>query len=160
MHSGETTKPEFGKKYAFYNAGYVINFEAVLTKQRFSTVNVEIAPLREGGKGGYWAKKITLQLSEKDLYAIFFCLNKKRKITYESKYHGNQKNKSITFVEKDGGSCDIKLGDAGKYMQFNCSPMQWFYAKMLIVERILGGPLSMAEAGELLPPEAKIAKST
>ena len=98
---------EFGKKYTFYRPDYVINFQAVVSLKGFSTVNIEIAPCIN--KAAQWDQKITLQLSEQDLY----------------KYEG-------------------------KVFYFKCSVGEWFYGQLLMLEQLLGHPLSLTEARSII----------
>lgn len=138
---------EFGKKYTFYRLDYVINFQAVVSKKGFNTVNVEIAPCLN--KVAQWKQKISLQLSEQDLYKYFYTYSHAKYFIYESKYHGADKNKSIRFVESEAG-CNISVSDKGKQLYFSCSVGEWFYAQMLLIEQLLSHPLSLSEASELL----------
>lgn len=139
---------EFGKKYTFYSRTHAVNFQAVKSQSNFSTVNIEITNLAAGKP--QWNAKTTLQLSEIDLYKCFFQISNNRPVKLKSEHHGPNRNKSITLVESDGG-CKVNLVNKGEASFFQCSQGQWFYAKLLIVEQLLGHGLSMAEAHNLLP---------
>lgn len=139
--------PSFGKKYTFFRSQYAINFQAVISKKAFNTVNIEIAPVVN--KNAVWASKITLQLSEVDLFKFFYTISHELLFIYESKYHGKNNNKSIRFVESVDG-CNITLSDHGNVMHFKCSIGEWFYAQMLMLEQLLNHSLSIDEAKSLL----------
>ncbi|MEJ6534084.1 MULTISPECIES: hypothetical protein [Pseudoalteromonas] len=137
----------FGKKYTFFRQQYAINFQAVTSQKGLNTINVEIAPVQN--KEAMWAEKISLQLSDVDLFKYFYTFSHGLYYTYESKYHGKDRNKSIRFNESKDG-CNITLSDAGKVLHFNCSIGEWFYAQLLLLEQMLGHPLSVTEAKELI----------
>jgi hypothetical protein len=147
MHNPE--QPAFGKKYCFYRPTFAINFQAVSTKQGFSTINIEIAP--KSGDAINWKDKISVQLSEKDLYGCFYFISNNKPIKFESKFHGPSRKKSVEINEEVDGKCTVKLLDGGNCSYFNCTTYEWFYAKMLILEQFLGHGLSIAEAKSLLP---------
>jgi len=143
-------KTNFGKKYTFFKPDYCINFQAVVSTKKFATVNVEIAPVYNNTAN--WDQKISLQLSEKDLYVVFTKLTQKAPLKYESKFHGPKKNKSISFDENlQTQGCTITLKEAGNVTYFECGCGEWFYGKLLMMEQLLGHGLSMEEAGQLLP---------
>ena len=148
----EQENNQFGKKYAFYNDKYAICFQAVVSRSKFSTINIDIAPLLN--RSPNWNEKTTLQLSEQDLYALFYLIANNKPLKYSSKFHGEEKNKSFKFEEDSSGECTITLSKAGKVSFFKCSPGRMFYAKLLIVEQLLGHPLSLSEARDLLPKPA------
>lgn len=147
--------PKFGKKYTFFRPNYAINFQAVVSKKGFGTINVEIAPALKTGAD--WDKKITLQLSEVDLFKYFYTFSHQVFFTYESKHHGPDKNKSIRF-EEDLSGCTITLSDAGNVVFFKCSVGEWFYAQLLMLEKLLNHPLSVSEARELMIIQKKPSK--
>ncbi len=149
----EKEQQQFGKKYTFYNDKYAINFQAVTSRSKFATLNVEVTSLMNGTPN--WKEKTTLQLSEHDLYALFYLLANNKPLKYSSKFHGDENNKSIKFEEEPSGECTITLSKAGKVSFFKCSPGRMFYAKLLIAEQLLGHPLSLSEARELLPRPVK-----
>ena len=138
---------DFGKKYTFYRPDYVINFQAVVSLKGFSTVNVEIAPCVN--KAAQWDQKITLQLSEQDLYKYFYTFSHQRLFVYESKYHGTNRKKSIKFIEEEGG-CTISVSNEGKVFYFKCSVGEWFYGQLLMLEQLLGHALSLSEARSII----------
>jgi hypothetical protein len=142
----------FGKKYNFYRKNkFTINFQTVLSQNAFNTLNVEIAPINNDKVG--WKDKISLQLSESDLFKVFWLIQHNKPIVFESKYHGSSNNKSVKFVENDEGGCQVGLNDgaAKKSYFFTCSAGEWYYAKLLFCEQMLGHGLSMSEAKLLLP---------
>lgn len=143
-------KPTFGKKYTFFSKTHAINFQAVVSRQGLKTINIEVAPRFAGQQhGADWNKKITLQLSEVDLYKYFYCLTHKRLFVYESKFHGSNRNKSISFKESQSG-CNISVAEKGNTLHFSCSTGEWFYAQVLMLEQLLGHPLSLSEAQQLM----------
>jgi hypothetical protein len=140
----------FGKKYTFYNSKVAINFQAVVSKSQFNTINVEMANKLPSGQVDWKSSKLALQLSEIDAFKVFYCIANSKPLRYESKFHGENKNKSISFVEDGKGGCSIKLSDNGTVLFFDLSPGQWFYAKLLITEQILGLPISIDDAKKLM----------
>ena len=148
--------PTFGKKYTFYRPDYVINFQAVVSQKSFNTVNVEIAPCNN--KVAEWDKKIALQLSEVDLFKYFYTLSHGFLFKYESKFHGADRNKSISFEESANG-CKVSVSDKGKMLHFSCSVGEWFYGQMLILEQLLSRTLSLEEAKTLITVTKKDKKS-
>ncbi len=146
----------FGRKYTFYRPEYVINFQAVVSQKSFNTVNIEIAPCVD--KAAQWDKKITLQLSEVDLFKYFYTLSHGFLFKYESRYHGAERNKSISFSESSSG-CKVSVSDKGKMFHFTCSVGEWFYGQMLILEQLLSRPLSLEEAKTLITVTKKDKKT-
>jgi hypothetical protein len=144
------SNPTFGKKYVFYNSKVAINFQAVTSKGLFNTINVEMASKLADGSVNWSNSKLSLQLSEVDAYKVFYCIINNKPLRYESKFHGANNNKSITFVEDDTGGCNIQLKDKGAVMFFDLSSGQWFYAKLLLSEQILGSPVSLEDAKKLM----------
>ena len=138
---------QFGKKYTFFRQQYAINFQAVTSQKGLKTINIEIAPVQN--KAALWNEKISLQLSDVDLFKYFYTFSHGIYFTYESKYHGQAHNKSIRFNETDAG-CNITLSDAGRVLHFQCSVGEWFYAQLLLQEQMLDHPLSVSEAKELI----------
>lgn len=145
-------EPQFGKKYTFYREKFVINFQAVISQKKFNTVNIEIAPVNN--KKAAWDNKITLQLSEVDLYKFFYTVSHGVVFKYQSKFHGTDNNKSILFNESAEG-CNITVSEKGKTMHFMCTVGEWFYCQMLMLEQFLCHPLSLSEAKSLLLTDKK-----
>lgn len=141
----------FGKKHTFLRDNYAVNFQAVTARNGYQTVNVEIAPAFS--QRADWSKKISLQLSEKDMFSCFYKTSHKKLLKYESKYHGDNNNKSISFEETLDG-CNITLRNAGKTMYFLCSFGEWFYGKKLILEQLLNHPLCFSEAERIMPDDS------
>ena len=150
-------KPIFGKKYTFYNKSTAINFQAVTSRSKFASVNVELAPKNFDGTVEWDKSKISLQLSEVDIYKVFYCITNDKLLRFESKFHGQNNNKSISLVENGAGACTIELKDKGNTLYFNLSPGQWFYGKLLISEQLLGHSLSLDDAKMLMYNPDKIA---
>ncbi|MDI4652624.1 MULTISPECIES: hypothetical protein [Pseudoalteromonas] len=146
---------QFGKKFTFFRPQFAINFQAVTSQKGLNTINIEIAPV--DNKEARWRDKISLQLSDVDLFKYFYTFSHGIYYTYESKYHGKDRNKSIRFNEHNKG-CNISLSDAGRVLHFNCSVGEWFYAQLLLLEQMLGHPLSVTEARELILLEKRKSK--
>jgi len=143
---------EFGKKYNFYRKGqFTVNFQAVRSQKMFNTLNIEIAEIKNNLPN--WKEKISFQLSELDLFSVFFKIQHEENIEYTAKYHGEKNNKSLKISEVLNSGCKIELSDgsARKNYYFTCSPGEWYYAKLLICEQMLGHGLSMSESKALLP---------
>jgi len=143
-------EPTFGKKYTFYNTSTAINFQAVTSRSKFQTVNVELASKNQDGIVDWDKTKISLQLSEVDLYKVFYCISNNKLLCFESKFHGQSKNKSISLVENGAGACKIQVKEKGSVLYFDLSPGQWFYGKLLIAEQLLGHNLSLDDAKMLM----------
>jgi hypothetical protein len=148
-------KPIFGKKYTFYNAKVAINFQAVTSKAEFDTINVEMAHKKGDGSVDWKGAKTSLQLSEVDAFKVMFCIINNKLLRVISKYHGEDKTKSISFIEDGKGGCKIELKDKGNPIFFDLSPGQWFYGKLLLTEQILGKPVSLEDTKKLMyiPPD-------
>jgi hypothetical protein len=144
------TSTTFGKKYTFYNAKVAINFQAVVSKSHFNTINVEMTTKNAEGQVDWKKNKISLQLSEVDAFKVFYCIINDQKLRYESKFHGSENRKSIQFIENDTGGCNIQLKDNGNVLFFELSPGQWFYAKLLLTEQLLGLPVSIEDTKKLM----------
>ena len=145
----------FGKKYTFYNTKVAINFQAVTSRSSFNTINVEMAPKMPDGSVNWKTGKLSLQLSEVDAFKVFYCIINNKLLRYESLYHGEKNNKSVSFVENGQGGCNIKLSAKGSVLFFDLSPGQWFYGKLLLTEQILGLPVTIDDAKKLMFAQAE-----
>mgnify|MGYP003385213219 CR=1 FL=1 len=144
------TKPDFGKKYTFYNAKVAINFQAVTSLGHFNTINIEMANKNSSGEVDWNKTKISLQLSEVDAFKVFYCIIHNKLLRYESKFHGKDKRKSISFQENTKGGCTITLKDYGRTLYYTVSLGEWFYGKLLLTEQILGLPISFEDTKKLM----------
>jgi hypothetical protein len=144
------TKTVFGKKYTFYNAKIAVNFQAVLSRNGFETINVEMAHKKPDDSVDWQNSKTSLQLSEVDAFKVMYCILNNKRLCVQSKYHGEANKKSISFEENTKGGCKIELKDSGKLIFFDLSPGQWFYGKLLLTEQVLGKPVSLEDTKKLM----------
>lgn len=127
-----------------------ICFQAVTSLSHFNTINIEMATIDNGGNVDWQNTKISLQLSETDAFKIFYCIINNKLLRYQSKFHGAQKRKSISFEENIEGGCKITLKNTGKTLYYTVSLGEWFYGKLLLTEQLLGLPISFEDTKKLM----------
>lgn len=91
----------FGRGIKFYadwpkdqKSRTALHIQHALTRDNALTLNLELAPIPESGKGPDWTRKIMLQLSRSELVAVCYALLGFRK-TAKGSYHGTNRNKGF-----------------------------------------------------------------